>query len=437
MSLGLLGFIFFIGMLLAIFLGLPVSIALAIVGLLGLLYVGGLNTVIIMSGTTAVHELSHFNLLAIPLFMLMSSAITASGIGNTIVDFVVKWLHRIPGALHSAAVISCGIFAAMSSSSVATAAAVGGFILPEMRKRGHNMRLGIGAVAVGGTLGMLIPPSNLFIVYGVMTETSISKLFMAGIMPGIMIVVVMVLFNTILFKMVPSLTPPAEYEHVPSKAEKMLALRNAWTGLLLITAVVGGIILGVVTPTEAGGLGAVVALLIGFFVLKSIKGKDLPDILVQAVRTTSMLGFIIFSGLILARASTMMNLSSGVITLVQDTGLEPWQVMLIINILLLLLGTFMDGAAITIMTVPILVPLVVAMGYDPIWFAVVFAINMELALVSPPVGLNIFVLQGVSGVPLRDAMIGTLPYALLLLACLIILMIFPQIALWLPAMMSS
>src|SRR5690606_8028552 len=191
-------------------------------------------------------------------------------------------------------------------------------------------------------------------------------------------------------------TPSAEYEHVPSKAEKMLALRNAWTGLLLITTVVGGIIFGVVTPTEAGGLGAVVALLIGFFVLKSIKGNDLPDILVQAVRTTSMLGFIIFSGLILARASTMMNLSSGVITLVQDTGLEPWQVMLIINILLLLLGTFMDGAAITIMTVPLLVPLLVALGYDPIWFAVVSALNLALALVSPPVGLNIFVLQGVS-----------------------------------------
>ena len=436
MSLGLLGTIFLVGMLFAIFLGLPVAIALSAVGLLGLLYVGGLQTVIVMTGGTAVSELSHFSLLAIPMFMLMSSAITASGIGKTIVDFMTKWLHRIPGALHSAAVISCGIFAAMSSSSVATAAAVGGFILPEMRRRGHNMRLGIGAVAVGGTLGMMIPPSNFFIVYGVLTETSISKLFMAGIIPGLMIVLVMVLFNTILFWLRPSLTPATETDHVPTRAEKMLALRNAWTGLVLIVCVVGGIVFGVVTPTEAGGLGAVIALLIGLFVLKTITGGDISPILVQAVRTTSMMGFIIFAGLILSRASTMMNLSQWLIGLVQDSGLEPWQVIVLINILLLLLGTFMEGSAITIMTVPLLVPLVVSLGYDPIWFAVVFAINMELAIVSPPVGLNIFVLQGVAGVPLKDAMLGVLPYAGLLLLCLVVLIIFPQISLWLPTVMS-
>lgn len=436
MSLGVLGMIFLLGMLFAIFLGLPVAIALAAVGLLGLLYVGGVQTVIVMSGGTAVNELSHFGLLAIPMFMLMSSVISASGIGKTIVDFITKWLHRIPGALHSAAVISCGIFAAMSSSSVATAAAVGGFILPEMRRRGHNMRLGIGAVAVGGSLGIMIPPSNFFIVYGVLTETSITRLFMAGIVPGLMIVLIMVLFNTILFWLKPSLTPETEHLHVPTHAEKMLALRNAWTGMVLIVTVVGGIIFGIVTPTEAGGLGAVMALLIGAFVLKTVTRANLPPILIQAVRTTSMMGFIIFAGLILSRSSTMMNLSGWLIGLVENSGLEPWQVLLLINLLLLLLGTFMEASAITIMTVPLLVPLIVALGYDPIWFAVVFAINMELAIAAPPVGLNIFVLQGISGVPLRDAMIGALPYALLLLGCLFIVMIFPQIALWLPTLMN-
>jgi len=205
---------------------------------------------------------------------------------------------------------------------------------------------------------------------------------------------------------------------------------------VLIVCVVGGIVFGVVTPTEAGGLGAVIALLIGLFVLKTITGADISPILVQAVRTTSMMGFIIFAGLILSRASTMMNLSQWLIGLVQDSGLEPWQVIVLINILLLLLGTFMEGSAITIMTVPLLVPLVVSLGYDPIWFAVVFAINMELAIVSPPVGLNIFVLQGVAGVPLKDAMLGVLPYAGLLLLCLVILIIFPQISLWLPTVMS-
>lgn len=437
MSVGLLGAILLIGMLVAIFLGMPVAIALAAVGLLGLYYAGGVPTVILMTGGTAINELSHFSLLAIPMFMMMSAVVSASGIGKTIVDFITKWLYRIPGALHSAAVISCTIFAAMSSSSVATAATVGGFILPEMKQRGHDMRLSIGAVAVGGTLGILIPPSNFFIIYGVLTGTSISKLFMAGIVPGVMIMLVLVAFNTILFSLRPSLTPAGDHLYVPTKAEKMAALRNSWTSLLLIVCVVGGIVFGVVTPTEAGGLGAAIAFMIGFFVLRTLKLVDLSPVLLQAVRTTSMMGFIIFSGLILSRASTMMNISPRLIELVRDSGFEPWQVIVMINILLFVLGMFMDAAAVTIMTVPLIVPIVVSLGYDPIWFAVIFAINMELALVSPPVGLNLFVLQGVSGVPLKDAIVGVLPYAGLMLLCLIILIIFPDITLWLPGLMNN
>jgi C4-dicarboxylate transporter DctM subunit len=434
MSIEILAFIFLGGMLFAILIGLPVAIALGSVGLIGLFYMGGKNTLIIMAGGTAVHQLSHFGLLAIPLFMLMSSTIKASGIGANIVDFVTKWLHRIPGALHSAAVVSCAIFAAMSSSSVATAAAIGGFILPEMKRRGHNLRLGIGAVAVGGTLGIMIPPSNYFILYGVLTETSITKLFMAGVVPGLMIVCVVLLFNTILFKFRPHLSPATETEAVPTWPQKWMALRRAWTGVVLIVTVVGGIFLGVVTPTEAGGLGAVMALLIGTFFLKSITRRTFSEILIQAVQTTSMMGFIIFGGMILARASTMMNLSTWLIGLITESGLGPWTVMLLINLLLLVLGMFMDAAAITILTVPLLFPVIVALGFDPIWFGVVVALNMELALVTPPVGLNIFVLKAVADVSLRDAVAGTMPYAALLFICLGLLMAFPQIALWLPGL---
>lgn len=434
MSIEILALIFLAGMLAAIFIGLPVAVALGSVGLLGLYYMGGEPTLIIMAGNTAVYQLSHFGLLAIPLFMLMSAAIRASGIGADIVDVVTKWLHRVPGALHSAAVVSCAIFAAMSSSSVATAAAIGGFILPEMKRRGHNLRLGIGAVAIGGTLGIMIPPSNYFILYGVLTETSITKLFMAGVMPGLMIVAVMLVFNTLLFKLKPGLSPAVETEREPSWAIKLQALRRAWTGLVLIVAVVGGIFFGVVTPTEAGGLGAVIALLIGMFVLKTVTRSELGHILIQAVQTTSMMGFIIFGGMLLARASTMMNLSTWLIGLITESGLGPWTVMLLINLLLLVLGMFMDASAITILTVPLLYPVIVALGFDPIWFGVVVALNMELALVTPPVGLNIFVLKTVAGVSLREAVLGTMPYAALLFLCLGLLMVFPQIALWLPGL---
>jgi C4-dicarboxylate transporter DctM subunit len=433
MPIEILAVAFLSGMLLAIFIGLPVAIALGSVGLLGLYYVGGTKTVIIMTGSTAIHELSHFGLLAIPLFMLMGTAVTVSGVGRDIADVVTKWLHHIPGALHSAAVVSCAFFAALSSSSVATAAAIGGVILPEMRRRGYNLRLGIGAVAVGGTLGILIPPSNYFILYGVLTETSITKLFLAGIVPGLMIASVIVAFNTLLFWLRPSLASAEVKERAPSWPEKWAALRRAWTGIVLIAAVIGGISFGVVTPTEAGGLGAVVALLIGSVVLRTINRSNIGSILILAVQTTSMMGFIIFGGLLLARASTLLNLSSWLIGLIGDSGLEPWTVLLLINLLLFLLGMFMDAAAITILTVPLLFPVISALGFNPIWFGVVMAINLELALVTPPVGLNIFVLKAVAGVSMREAILGTLPYAALLLVCLVIVMLFPQIALWLPS----
>lgn len=434
MPIELIAVIFLAGMLIAIFIGLPVAIALGSVGMLGLLYVGGTQTLVIMTGSTALHELSHFGLLAIPLFMLMGAIVTASGIGSAITDVVTKWLHRIPGALHSAAAVSCALFAAMSSSSVATAAAIGGFMLPEFKRRGHNLRLGIGAIAVGGTLGILIPPSNYFIMYGVLTETSIIELFLAGIVPGIMITVVIVVFNTILFWIKPSLNDETLVEDAPSWADKWLALRHAWTGIVLITAVIGGITLGVVTPTEAGGLGAILALLIGTFVLKKIDFGRMAGILIQAVQATSMMGFIIFGGLLLARSSTMLNISGWLITAISDSGLSPWTVMLCINVFLLLLGMFMDASAITMLTVPLLFPVVTALGFDPIWFGVVVAINMELALVTPPLGLNIFVLKAVSGAPMRDAILGTLPYAGLLFMCLVLIIAFPAITLWLPGL---
>lgn len=436
MAVEILAFIFLGGMLAAIAVGLPVAIALGSVGLLGLFYVGGWSTVVIMTGSTAVHELSHFGLLAIPMFLLMSTVITFSGIGRLIVDLVSKWLYFLPGALHSAAIAACALFAAMSSSSVATAAAIGGFILPEMRRRGHNLRLGIGAVAVGGTLGIMIPPSNYFILYGVLTDTSIAKLFLAGIIPGLFVASVMIAFNTILFWLRPNLNVFEETAEMPTWAERWIALRKAWTGLVLIVAVIGGIFMGVVTPTEAGGLGAVVALILGFFVLRTLKLVSLPPILSQAMQTTCMMGFIIFGGLLLARSSTLMNLSGWLFGQITDSGLEPWQVMLAINVLLLFLGMFMDAAAITVLAVPLLFPVIVKLGYDPVWFAVVVGMNMELAIVTPPVGLNLFVLKAVANVSMRDAILGTMPYAALLLCCLIVVILFPQMSLWLPSLIQ-
>ncbi len=437
MPIEFLAIAFVTGMLLAIFIGMPVAIALGSVGLLGLYYVGGTRTVIIMTGSTAITELSNFGLLAIPLFMLMGTVVTVSGIGRDISDLVIKWLHRIPGSLHSAAVVSCAFFAALSSSSVATAAAIGGFILPEMKRRGYNLRLGIGAVAVGGTLGILIPPSNYFILYGVLTDTSISKLFLAGIVPGLMIASVMVAFNTLLFWLRPSLAAAEVRESPPTWPQKWAALRRSWTGIVLIASVIGGIFARRRHADRSR---------------RPRRGRRAADRHActeddqsrQHQRDPHSGGpDDEHDGLHHLRrpvARPRLDASQPVeLADRPDRGFRSairWTVLLLINLLLFVLGMFMDAAAITILTVPLLFPVIAALGFDHVWFGVVMAINLELALVTPPVGLNIFVLKAVANVSMREAILGTLPFAGLLFVCLIAVIVFPQIALWLPGFVN-
>lgn len=426
-----------IAMLVLLVLGMPIAFALGATGLFTLMHIAPGSGWMTFTSGAGIEHLANFGFMAIPLFVLMSAYITESGIGRDLIDVSTKWLSRLPGHLHSASILACGGFSAMSGSSIATAAAIGGVILPEIKRRGHSITLGMGGIAAGGTLGMLIPPSNAFIVYGVLTETSISKLFMAGVVPGLILIVCFIVFNTVVFSLFPGLNSHAAREEKYTWADRLNSLRKIWTALVLILTVIGGIFFGIVTPTEAAAAGALVALLLAVFVMRGLTFRTAHRAAIRAVHVTAMLGLIILGGLILGRAMTLLNISNNLITWLDSSGFEPWVVILLINLLLVGLGLLMDAAAIMLIAVPLLFPVVMKLGFDPIWFGVVFCINMELALITPPVGMNLFVIKGITGEPMRKVILGVLPYALIVVMVLVLVIVFPPLATWLPGTMQT
>ncbi len=410
--------------------GLPIGFSLGLSGLGAIFLATGFDNWIDLVGGTAVHHLSSFGFLAFPLFILMGTVVTESGLGPKLIDFSLKWFSRIPGPLHVATIVACGIFSSFSGSSVATAAAVGGIMLPEFKRRGHDLRMGMGAVAAGGTLGIIIPPSAHFILYGELTQTSVTRLFLAGIVPALILMVVFIAYTMIAVVRRPALAPTA-VEGI-TWAERLIAFRQIWTGLVLMFCVLGGIFFGVVTPTEAAAMGALVAILLGLFVLRGLTLRSTHRAILKAAHATTMIGFIILGGLILGRGIVLLGFSDALVEFIQDSGLSHWQILLSVNVLLLLLGTIMDGAAIVLVMVPLLFPVMTSLGYDPVWFGVMFGINMELGLIHPPVGLNLFIIQAVTGEKMGTIFLGALPYAILMLGVLALIVVFPDIVLWLP-----
>jgi C4-dicarboxylate transporter DctM subunit len=436
MNLGITAGLVTAGLLALLLLGIPIAYVLGMTGIFGLYSAtGGTSAWISLTSGAAMH-LSSSSLLAIPLFMLMSAYITESGMGPKLLDFTDKWFSKMPGALYNAALAACGAFSTLSGSSVATAGAIGGVVIPEFQRRGLNVKRGMGAVAAGGTLGVLIPPSTGFIIYGELTETSVARLFMAGIIPGLSILAVFMIYTMIVShaeerKASPSIQPDVTW------VERWTSLRQIWSAIVLMLAVLGGIFFGVVTPTEAAALGALAAMLIGIYVLKGLTWKGVHRAAVRSIYSITMIGTILLGGLILGRAITMLGISQDLVDLIQSTGQPGWMVIIWIMLLLLFLGMFLDGAAMTVITIPLLFPVITSYGYDPVWFAIIFVVNTEIGLLTPPVGMNLFIVKAISGEPMSDVVKGALPYTLLLLLMLIILIIFPQISLWLPDLLMG
>lgn len=423
----LAGFSLFIIFLLVI--GMPVAFTLSVAGILGIIQfvdVSFLSQVPVIAYKT----LDSYVLTSVPLYILMSQIMLTGRVGSGLFELGSKWMGHLPGGLGIATIFACAIFAAISGSSVATAVTIGAMAIPEMLKRGYDRKLVVGSVAAGGTLGILIPPSIPMILYGTITDESVGKLFMSGVVPGALLTVLFICY--IVFA---SWDKPREPRS--SHAEKMKSLRENIWGLFLPVIIIGGIYTGIFTPTEAAAVGTVYALAITFFVYRSVTIQDMPAILHATIKTSCMIFSIMIGAMLFGYILTILQVPQALMRLVTEGDLNRWIVMLGINIMLLILGCVLETVSIILITLPMLYPIIKALGFDPIWFNVVLLINMELALITPPVGMNLFVIKGISeDSSIQDIIAGAAPFAAIMVFEILLLCFVPEIATWLPSVLK-
>lgn len=423
----LAGFSLFIIFLLVI--GMPVAFTLSVAGILGIIQfvdVSFLSQVPVIAYKT----LDSYVLTSVPLYILMSQIMLTGRVGSGLFELGSKWMGHLPSGLGIATIFACAIFAAISGSSVATAVTIGAMAIPEMLKRGYDRKLVVGSVAAGGTLGILIPPSIPMILYGTITDESVGKLFMSGVVPGALLTVLFICY--IVFA---SWDKPREPRS--SHAEKMKSLRENIWGLFLPVIIIGGIYTGIFTPTEAAAVGTVYALAITFFVYRSVTIQDMPAILRATIKTSCMIFSIMIGAMLFGYILTILQVPQALMRLVTEGDLNRWIVMLGINIMLLILGCVLETVSIILIILPMLYPIIKALGFDPIWFNVVLLINMELALITPPVGMNLFVIKGISeDSSIQDIIAGAAPFAAIMVFEILLLCFVPEIATWLPSVLK-
>ncbi len=410
----------------------PVAVALGLIGVIGaaaFISPGAVRQL----ANIAFNQSSNFVLVVVPLFVLMGEVLAATGIGRDLFRTAQMWLRRLPGALAVATVFACALFAAVCGSSPVTAATIGAMAVPEMMRRGYDRALALGTTAAGGTLGILIPPSIPMIIYGVITETSIGDLFIAGVLPGLMMAAL--LSATVILQVLrrPALAPPL-IERAPWP-EKWRSLGVCAPVVLLSVLVIGSIYSGAATPTEAGAVGAFGALAIaaamGHFSLAM-----LARTLDATARTTAMFMLLLIGGLFGSFVLSRLGVPQGMSAFLTSLPVPPWAIIVLINLMLLVLGMFLDPTSVLVIVVPIFFKSVVALGYDPVWFGVIVTIQIEIAAVTPPVGFNLSGLKTVvPDTKLADVVRGAIIFVVPMLIGIVLLMIFPQIALFLPRLL--
>ena len=424
----LLGFSLLILLLLVA--GMPVAFALSLSGVLGMFaFLGGVSA-FPQIPVIAYKTLDDFVLTAVPLYILMSQILLKGRVGSELFELGSKWLGHLPGGLGVATVFACAIFAAISGSSVATAVTIGAMAIPEMLSRGYKRTVVLGTVAAGGTLGILIPPSIPMILYGAITDESVGKLFLSGVVPGTLLTLLFIAY--VIF-----MSGDMERQAPASWEERWAILRHAGWGLLLPILVVGGIYTGAFTPTEAAAVGTVYSLIITFFVYRTVKLSDLPEILEDSVKTTSMIFAIMIGAMLFGFILTALQVPQALMAVVTESGMDRWMIFLGVNLVLLVLGCVLETVSIILITLPMLYPIMRHLGFDLIWFNVVLLINMELALISPPIGMNLFVIKGISpDSKIQEIIRGSLPFALIMAAEIALLCFVPGLATWLPQVLK-
>lgn len=414
--------------------GCPIGVALGITGLTGIFINHG-TSLLPTVGDILWNTGNSFILVAIPMFILMGEVILQTGLSRRFYQGLATLLARARGGLAYANILGSGMFSAICGSSVAAALTMGQVAVPELDRRGYHPRLTTGSLAAGGTLGILIPPSIPMIIYAVTVQASVIDLFIAGIVPGLIMIVLFCIWVFIYTRLHPDHVPSAPVER-PDRIAVRSALIDCVPLMVLILAIIGSLYLGLVTPTEAGAFGTLIALLIGLG-YRELTWANIRTALVRAVQMTTIIFYIIVTGAILAFAIVDAGIARGVSNAVVQAGLSPLTFFLLITVIYIVLGMFVEGVAMMLLTVPILYPAIIALGFDPIWFGVVLVIFIEIAALTPPMGLNLVAIQSVSQkTPLATIISGSFPYVLVMLLFLIVLYAFPQIALWLPQTMK-
>jgi len=434
-----LGIIVAIALIALMAIGTPIAFALGGVSMLALIYDRGLAELTYF-GETFFDRIAEFGFVAIPMFILMGAAVASSPTGRDLYRSLDLWMGKLPGGLAVSNIGACSIFAALSGSSPATCAAIGKMGIPEMRMRGYPDGVAAGCIAAGGTLGILIPPSVTMIIYGISTETSIGRLFIAGVVPGFMLAGLFMIWTMIACKMAGGYNNPMaeSVERLKQNVKQNVDTNlKALVRVLPFLGVVAGILFalygGVATPSEAAGVGAFLCLALAILIYRMWQLGPIKLIMRDSLRESVMIMLVIATAEVFAYALSSMFITQTVAAAIADLEINRWALMGVINLFLLVAGFFLPPVAVIVMTAPILLPIILAANFDPYWFAVILTINLEIGLITPPVGLNLFIIKGIApDISLRDILMGSLPYALCMVLGILLLCLFPGIALWLP-----
>jgi tripartite ATP-independent transporter DctM subunit len=424
---GLLVLVVTLAMLLS---GVPVAFGLGVISIVFLVIFQGMDALRVVAETFYA-GLNDFTLVSIPMFVMMGAAIGSSPAGKDLYEALDRWLYRLPGGLVISNLGACAIFAALTGSSPACCAAIGKMGIPEMRRRGYPDDVATGSICAGGTLGILIPPSITFILYGIATETSIGRLFLAGVMPGLLLTGLFMAWTLFIIwkRGFRAHAPDFRYRW----SEKFQSIPKIAPFIAIIVGVMWVLYGGVATPSEAAGVGAALCVVCAVVIYRMWSPDKWWQILRDTTRESIMILTIIAAAVLFGYMLTSLYLTQTLAQAIAEMHVNRWVLMGLINVFLLVCGFFIPPAAIILMTSPILLPIITAAGFDPVWFGVILTINMEVGLIHPPVGLNIYIVQAIApDVPVTRVMWGTIPYVLCMFLAIIILCVFPEIATWLP-----
>lgn len=412
----------------------PVFIALGVSGLVGIYLTGGMSSITALP-MVMYSQVDSFILIAIPLFIFMGEVLANSGVGRDLFDCLSKWLSRLPGGLAIASVFACALFGAACGVSVAGVGAIGPLAVPEMLKKKYNQGLAAGSLAAAGALATLIPPSIVMVVYGSLAHTSVAKLFIGGLVPGIVLMLMMGLYIAVAVKIKPELAPLSD--EIVTWGERFRSTKKLTSIALLGTLIMVSLYSGAATPTEVAAMGSVGAMLISRFIYKSLDAAVLKQVIFRTTRATVAIMVIVASSQCLGTYLNLAKIPEQVAGFALGTNLSPVMVVIVFMLVLLVLGMFVDGISMIVITTPIMLPAILSMGFDPLWYGIILALNIELAVISPPVGLNLYMMKSVvPGLHLDKIITGALPFLAVEFACLLLFIFVPELALWLPRLMG-